>query len=414
MGAKTNGSLPQAVLTGFDVEGVKQIVSKVVAHYRVPIGFMALESPEAVHLKACHGTAIKKLNLGGLACHHIDRAIPIIIDDAQAEQRYRSDPLVTGPRVRFCVGAPLMLKPQSCVGVLWIMDPELHPGFSIDDCALLVQATQEIMDIYRTAEAAADLWKFSIGTTEALPEVRCRANRAALARPLCPPVRELGTKSNGSLPEVALQSFDAGAVLQIVARAIAHYSVPMGFLALEGPDSVHLKARHGTSLRQVGLGGLACHHINRPIPIIIDDAQAARRYESDPLVTGAGVRFCVGAPLMLRPQTCVGVFWIMDPELHPGFSIDDCAFLVEATHEIMAIYRAAEAAGDLWKLSIGTVDMLPELRSRAADRRFSMSSVGTLPEDASDCHGSHQGASCDLARGDSSDMLAVDSWPLRE
>lgn len=365
MAAKTNESLPDVARNSFDARAVLQMVSKVAEHYDVPIAFMALEATDAVYLKACHGTALRRLALGGLACHHISRAVPIIIDDALAEEQYANDPFVTGARVRFCVGAPLMLKPETCVGVLWIMDPKLRPKFTVDDTAFLVQAAQDVMSTYRAAEAAANLWRFKIASLEALPDMLSCPMRAgfSLFRPRIAECAhgKLAMKTNESLPQMAFSSFDRQQVTKIVAQVAQHYDVPIAFMALEGPDAVHLRARHGTALQQLALGGLACHRISRAIPIIIDDALADEHHAEDPLVTGLRVRFCVGAPLMLKPQTCVGALWIMDPRLHPKFSVDDSAFLTQAALDIMSIYRSsAESPAEAWKLSMGSLDSLPE------------------------------------------------------
>jgi len=176
MSVKSNGSLPELTLDDFDSHGVKQIMDQVIKTYPVACCFLALEDlrRRVLRVKAPHGMLSKQLPFDSIARHHLERSLPIIICDASTVPRVSGDPLVTGPPcARFYVGAPLMFAKNMCVGTLCIMDPSPRESFSLNQCEMLVEFAEQIMNIYRavSTKPSPDFANYSVYTVFELPQM---------------------------------------------------------------------------------------------------------------------------------------------------------------------------------------------------------------------------------------------------
>eukprot|EP00931_Biecheleriopsis_adriatica_P009268 TRINITY_DN110352_c0_g1_i1.p1 TRINITY_DN110352_c0_g1~~TRINITY_DN110352_c0_g1_i1.p1 ORF type:complete len:377 (+),score=34.82 TRINITY_DN110352_c0_g1_i1:87-1217(+) len=174
-------------------------------------------------------------------------------------------------------------------------------------------------------------------------------------------------KSNVSLPGDSREICDGQSFLNEISNVARHYDVPCCFIALESSEGLHLKARYG--LDHVGKfvphpnsGELMCrHHINRALPIIVEDASVCKRFKDDPLVV-AGIRFYVGAPIMITNSTCVGTLCIADFKPWPGFGLLDTPALEHHASQLGKLLMVASTRRTLtWEA--WTVGSLPNLNS---------------------------------------------------
>jgi len=172
----------------------------------------------------------------------------------------------------------------------------------------------------------------------------------------------VGTKTQESLPDVALEVFDSWRIRKIVGHICEKYDVSRAFLAMEGPDSLKLKARNGVTLKSVPLNSVARHWVNRELPIIVEDTGAHEYWwQNDELIHGEEeMRFFAVAPLMSSALVCVGSLVIMDENRRLGFGLMDCAELVKSATEVMAVFRTVSATQDWFRLSLPSVAELPE------------------------------------------------------
>jgi len=163
-----------------------------------------------------------------------------------------------------------------------------------------------------------------------------------------------------SLPDLVVESFDDKQVQTIVGQLVHHYRVDVAFVAFESQSCLKLRARHGTSLRQLPLGSIARHKILRNLPIIIGDVAKMPEFDDDEAVAGPPrLRFFAGAPLMTTECTCVGNLVIMDQRPRENFGLQDCAQLVEAASVIVRAYRSAAESPELWGMSLPSTAVLP-------------------------------------------------------
>mmetsp|Transcript_89720 Transcript_89720/g.258642 ORF Transcript_89720/g.258642 Transcript_89720/m.258642 type:complete len:238 (+) Transcript_89720:81-794(+) len=171
-----------------------------------------------------------------------------------------------------------------------------------------------------------------------------------------------GTKTQESLPDVSLEVFDSWRIREIVSNLCEKYAVPRAFLAMEGPDSLKLKARNGVSLKAVPLDSIARHWVNRELPIIVEDTDAQQYWwRDDALIHGPEeMRFFVVAPLMSSAYVCVGSVVLMDTRTRPGFGLKECDELVRSATAVMTVFRSVSATQDWFRLCLPSLAELPD------------------------------------------------------
>jgi len=176
---KSNESLPDCERKRFDSKELTELVDRLARHYKMSACFLALESPEGVHLKGCYGLTQRFLrhsqDTPSICQHNIARDLPVIIDDAAADPRFQNDELVQhDPHIRFFAGAPLIFPGNKCVGTLCLADSQPpKQRFTLRDCEVLTQAAKEVVRIYQAnASEPNQLWVLSIDSLVSIAETQ--------------------------------------------------------------------------------------------------------------------------------------------------------------------------------------------------------------------------------------------------
>jgi phosphoribosyl 1,2-cyclic phosphodiesterase/CheY-like chemotaxis protein len=106
------------------------------ALFDVPVAMISLVDWDRQWCKSCFGFEKTEISRDASFCAHVVHSRELmIVPDTLRDSRFADNPLVTNaPRVRFYVGAPLILNNGKCVGTLCMIDTRVRylEGFSID------------------------------------------------------------------------------------------------------------------------------------------------------------------------------------------------------------------------------------------------------------------------------------------
>jgi GAF domain-containing protein len=93
-------------------------------HFRVPISLITLVENDCVRMVSDQGLNLPQAPRADVFCAHtILGPDVLVIPDMLKDDRFRSNPLVTGePRIRFYAGAPLAYNGDTRLGSLCVMD----------------------------------------------------------------------------------------------------------------------------------------------------------------------------------------------------------------------------------------------------------------------------------------------------
>jgi phosphoribosyl 1,2-cyclic phosphodiesterase/CheY-like chemotaxis protein len=106
------------------------------ALFDVPVAMISLVDRDRQWCKSCFGFEQREISRDLSFCAHVVHSRDLmIVPDTLRDPRFADNPLVTNPpRVRFYVGAPLILNNGKCVGTLCMIDTRVRylEGLSID------------------------------------------------------------------------------------------------------------------------------------------------------------------------------------------------------------------------------------------------------------------------------------------
>ncbi|WP_162559846.1 EAL domain-containing protein [Methylobacterium radiodurans] len=129
--------------------------------FGVPIAYVSILDGDKQWPKAQCGVVLGEMPRGQSLCNHTLRSDEVlVVPDTSADERFAANPLVThGPRIRFYVGAPLLLGPGVRLGALCIADTaprEFRPDQVAILAGLAEAATAELLRHRADLAAAAD------------------------------------------------------------------------------------------------------------------------------------------------------------------------------------------------------------------------------------------------------------------
>lgn len=101
-----------------------RITAFAAAEFEVPIVLISLVDEERQWFKSCVGLDVCETSRDLAFCAHaLLSPATLIVPDALEDERFRDNPLVTGPpHIRFYTGAPLVLAPGVIAGTLCLID----------------------------------------------------------------------------------------------------------------------------------------------------------------------------------------------------------------------------------------------------------------------------------------------------
>ncbi|MEZ5360895.1 MAG: GAF domain-containing protein [Bryobacterales bacterium] len=106
--------------------------------FDVPVAVISLVDAERQWFKSCLGLDVQETPREISFCGHtILSANALIVEDAQLDPRFCSNPLVTRPpHIRFYAGRPLFVGPGSAIGSLCVLDAKPRTFSSADHDSL--------------------------------------------------------------------------------------------------------------------------------------------------------------------------------------------------------------------------------------------------------------------------------------
>lgn len=150
-----------------------KVVEQLAGHYNVEFCAVALQGAESSFLLANHGLDFSsvphKSDKQGQATfsffrHHINRELPIIIEDAAGDPRVKDDwPVVGPPCFRFYAAAPLVMESGVYAGTLSIASRMPRVEFGLEDAERLRKVSSQVVQLLQssgtaTARSRGEVW----------------------------------------------------------------------------------------------------------------------------------------------------------------------------------------------------------------------------------------------------------------
>ena len=107
--------------------------------FGAPIVLISLVDTNRQWFKSCYGVEVTETGRHESFCAHaILSSEPLVIPSAEADPRFRDNPLVTGePHIRFYAGAPLTTRDGRRLGTFCIIDVKPRPALTDDEIEML-------------------------------------------------------------------------------------------------------------------------------------------------------------------------------------------------------------------------------------------------------------------------------------
>ncbi|WP_312210042.1 sensor domain-containing diguanylate cyclase [Pseudescherichia sp.] len=123
--------------------------------FDMPIALISLVDSHMLHFKSCDGIANGQVLRDISFCGHaILSSQPLVVEDAQQDERFFDNPLVVGPpHIRFYAGYPLQLPDGATVGSFCLIAPEPRK-FTEDNVSVLKDFAAIVEDEFAAISAA--------------------------------------------------------------------------------------------------------------------------------------------------------------------------------------------------------------------------------------------------------------------
>lgn len=120
-----------------------------------PIALVSLVDEKRQWFKSRVGLDVPEMSRDVAFCAYaiLDTSEPLVVLDATADERFRTNPLVTGePGIRFYAGAPLITRTGNAVGTLCVIDREHRDLTAAQLRALTVLARRVVAELEINAQ----------------------------------------------------------------------------------------------------------------------------------------------------------------------------------------------------------------------------------------------------------------------
>ena len=207
----------------------------------VPIALVSLLDAERQWFKAASGLEVKQTPKEISFCQHVikDDAM-LVVEDARQDERFKSNPLVTGDlNIRAYVGAPLRTPQGHILGTLCVIDTESPREFNDDELELLRVLSKSVMAHLETRRA--------LQQTERARDALELAN-AAKTEFLARTSHEVRTPMAAIMgyTELILESLEDGVDAEAIALDLSHIQESSAHLVSLLDDLLDLaKVEHG-------------------------------------------------------------------------------------------------------------------------------------------------------------------------
>lgn len=116
--------------------------------FDVPVSSISFPVEERLWFKSIVGLNLNECpRAAGICSHVIESDTPLVLRDAQIDERFHDHPMVAGaPHVRFYAGAPLIAPSGHRVGSLCVADVKPRPGFAEADAGRLQELAMLVVD----------------------------------------------------------------------------------------------------------------------------------------------------------------------------------------------------------------------------------------------------------------------------
>ena len=128
-GRPPDEALRLAALHAYEiVESAKEsrfdrIAALAAGYFRAPIAVISLLDEHRLWIKAAFGTDITEVERDlALCAYTVDNRQVTVVEDALSDERFRTNSFVTGNRIRFYAGAPLVTPEGYAIGTMSILD----------------------------------------------------------------------------------------------------------------------------------------------------------------------------------------------------------------------------------------------------------------------------------------------------
>ncbi len=279
-----------------------------------PISLVTLVDAERQWFKAATGLGARQTpRLGGFCTHAVETAATLLIEDAQADERFKDHPFVVGePRIRFYAGAPIVAPGGQVLGTLCVID-DVPRTLTLQQIAALEALARQVTELLEQRRLNAVQMELSEllrleaheqGQLEAVAKEQHDLHSFLLKLA----DRQRYFREPRQLMELAAES--VGSQLKVARVGFAEVSADQQHVSFEtGWTAGTLDLLHGSMpIADFGEGNAADLKQGRTLiyPDVRDDPRAiASQYES------IGARSVIAVPLM-RGGAWRGSFYVND------------------------------------------------------------------------------------------------------